>query len=247
MCTLSWLINDNGYEVFFKRDEQRTRPQAIAPCYNKKTDSIMPIDPQGKGSWIAVNRSGLTLCLLNNYQAQVSEDKPAYISRGLLITDLTKYKKSQQVLQQLQLIDLSDYMPFNLCVFPETLKSGNESVVTFSWDGTRFSQQQAIQPVISSAVSLYEVQKNRTLLFNRMTEKKINRDIHLEFHSSHQPEKGKYSVCMHRDEACTQSVSHIIVNNKIKFRYLNAPACSNEQWQDITMDSCEERAGLNYF
>ena len=25
MCTLSWLATPNGYEVFFNRDEQRTR------------------------------------------------------------------------------------------------------------------------------------------------------------------------------------------------------------------------------
>jgi len=239
MCTVSWLINTNGYEVFFNRDEQRSRPKALLPAYDKKTDSIMPVDPQGNGTWIAVGRSGLTVCLLNNYQAQSKVSSSAasssFVSRGLLVSELIKYKNSEQVIQQLHGTSMSQYMPFLLCVFPENLKSGNEQLFIFSWDGNEFVQKNISQPLISSAVLLEEVQKKRTLLFQEMTQDEVNRNIHLSYHSSHQSEKGKFSVCMHREDARTQSISHIVVGNEIKFRYHDAPPCNDKKWEEVVM------------
>ena len=93
MCTLTYLLNERGYELFFNRDEQRSRLLAEPPKLNKVNKShgaIYPIDPQGGGTWIAVNEQGLSLALLNNYQAPLSnnDNHNKSISRGQLILSL---------------------------------------------------------------------------------------------------------------------------------------------------------------
>lgn len=235
MCTLTWLVNKEGYEVFFNRDEQRARPQATLPYYDNETDSIMPIDPHGKGTWIAVNSSGITLCLLNNYQAAANINKTDCVSRGSLIPRLIKYKSSSEILQQLHDINMNDYMPFWLCVFPESLKSDNEIIYSYQWDGYELTQEEQNQPMISSAVSLVDVQKTRIELFEKMIDHDSSSEHHLAYHSSHEPEKGKYSVCMHRDDARTQSMSHIAVGDVVEFRYHDASPCMHEQWSKIVI------------
>lgn len=245
MCTLTWLANKEGYEVFFNRDEQRSRTVAKPPCYDSETDSIMPIDPQGKGTWIAVNSSGVTLCLLNNYQAESNTKTTIHTSRGLLIPILIKHGTHEKISQQLKNIDLHNYMPFWLCVFPENFKRDNESMDIYQWDGDRLTKETQKQPVVSSAISLPEVQQKRSSLFDKMIAHKTNSGQHLSYHSSHNPKKGKYSVCMHRNDARTQSLSHIMVGDKIVFRYHDSPPCMNVQWSQLVISSSERYDGRN--
>lgn len=61
----------------FNRDEQKSRALALAPAiYDRQGVSVMmPLDPQGQGSWISLNQFGLSLCLLNNYQAECQMER----------------------------------------------------------------------------------------------------------------------------------------------------------------------------
>ena len=65
MCTLTYLLTDISYALFFNRDDQRSRLPAIPPKVNQNLNAIYPVDPQGEGTWFAVNQQGLTLALLN--------------------------------------------------------------------------------------------------------------------------------------------------------------------------------------
>ncbi|GAA6173401.1 hypothetical protein NBRC116592_30710 [Colwellia sp. KU-HH00111] len=85
MCTLAYLLHENGYEIFFNRDEQRARSPAILPAFYSSINAIFPVDPQGKGTWIAVNQQGLTLALLNNYQAQFNNSPHVVIITFILL------------------------------------------------------------------------------------------------------------------------------------------------------------------
>ena len=237
MCTLTWLTNDHGYEVFFNRDEQRNRAPAIPPLLDNESDSIMPIDPQGKGTWIAVNSSGITLCLLNNYQAAKKMIKTDQTSRGLLIPSLIKNKSYSEILRHLHDINLGNYMPFMLCIFPENLNNDNKKIHFYQWDGNRLTKEQNDQPITSSAVSLKEVEKSRTNLFMASVGDQSDSEKHLIYHASHKPEKGKYSVCMHRQDAHTQSLSHITVGHDIEFRYHGESPCQHTQWSQVII-SC---------
>lgn len=232
MCTLSWLLHDNGYDVFFNRDEQRTRQKAILPALNSEQNAIMPIDPQGQGTWIASNRRGMTLCLLNNYQKQASISQSAkYVSRGQLIPDLINLNNNIE--QNLKALNLSHYQAFFLCAFPAGLTNKQNSIAIYQWDGNMLTQEKAQQPFISSGVLLPQVQQTRSAAFTQIVGQKNTPAEHLAYHASHLPEKGYSSVCMHREDASTQSLCHISVKQDITFRYHDGPPCKNKAWIEI--------------
>ncbi|VAW62203.1 FIG01201599: hypothetical protein [hydrothermal vent metagenome] len=235
MCTLSWLLNDDGYEVFFNRDEQHTRAQAIAPSLHTNINVIMPIDPQGLGSWIGSNLQGNTLCLLNNYQKQQAMNSQRnYISRGQLIPELLQLSDLSNIEYSLNALDLNNFLAFFLCVFPEDLTSTHNTPAIYQWDGNKLTQEHVKQPVISSSVEAADVIKMRTAVFYDIIKASDSCQSHLKYHSSHVPEKGYQSVCMHRKDAQTQSLTHISVNHEIRFRYLDGAPCENHDWVDIT-------------
>lgn len=234
MCTLTWLLNDYGYDIFFNRDEQRTREKSEAPRIFKQYSAIMPIDPQGKGTWIASNFYGMSLCLLNNYQKQTpATNGKTFTSRGQLIIKLIQLHDKDNVLAALKRINLEEYQPFFLCIFPNNLNIKNDSVYIYQWDGERLTQEPAKQPFISSAILLDPVQSSRQQVFNDIVHHSNDIDNHLAYHASHLPEKSAFSTCMHRDDARTQSFCHISVNDHIAFNYHDGPPCQNNAWINI--------------
>lgn len=117
MCSVSWLPHDRGYDLFFNRDEQRTRPIAEFPREYSldSTKYIAPKDPQGGGTWIFVNEHGLTVCLLNAYQQETSEPDRLPTSRGLLVQSLASCKSRIELEARLQqLLQAHSYSPFYL-------------------------------------------------------------------------------------------------------------------------------------
>ena len=236
MCTLSWILHNHGYEVFFNRDEQRTRQKATQPTLDKITGAIMPIDPDGKGTWITSNLSGLTLCLLNNYQKQAEMDTNInYQSRGQLVRELIENQqiKPADFFLHIKSLHLKNYLPFFLCVFPDDLSRNTNSINILQWDGQRLTKELAIQPFISSGVLLSQVLQTRGDAFKKLTGGAGNSRGHINYHSSHLPEKGFSSVCMHREDARTQSLTHITVSNDIVFRYHDGPPCEDNKWSEI--------------
>ncbi len=92
MCTVSWLHQPGGYEVFFSRDERRDRAVAEPPRLHGGADCswICPRDPQGGGTWIFGNSRGLAACILNAYiEAGRSPSGRELRSRGLLLSGTT--------------------------------------------------------------------------------------------------------------------------------------------------------------
>ena len=104
MCSVSWIQHDKGYDLFFNRDEQRSRPQAIFPkIWRWEGGSYLaPQDPQAGGTWIFANDLGLTACLLNAYQIENLQPVPNPRSRGLLVKDLARCESIASLEKQLQ-------------------------------------------------------------------------------------------------------------------------------------------------
>jgi hypothetical protein len=237
MCTLTYFLHNEGYELFFNRDEQRSRQLALYPQYDDQINALYPIDPDGSGTWIAVNNKGLSLALLNDYQTTVNQAvkiKPnKTISRGLLI--LTLLKSSKDVIEQLIVMDLTVYQPFKLCIFPEDLSINKSNIRYIQWNGYKLSNFDGVLPITSSSVEEVTVTKERKNSFKEY----INGDNpqvehYKSFHlSTNNP--GKYSVNMNREDAQTVSISHISVSHKINFNYYDnlnlkshSVSCSNE-------------------
>jgi len=215
MCTLTYLLTPNGYELFFNRDEQRSRPIALAP--KQYNNAIYPVDPQGQGTWLAVNKQGLSLALLNFYQAclPTNNNEQTFVSRGQLIPDLiTKIDNkhnNDSVHTLLQSLDLTIYQPFQLAIFPEQLSQSTEKVYFYQWDGEQLLLTQQHQPFTSSGVNFAYVEKQRKHKFKQLIcPNNATREQFKSFHLS-QENEGSYSVNMERFDAKTVSISHICV------------------------------------
>ncbi len=217
MCTLTYFLTDDGYELFFNRDEQRSRPLAQSPVLNKEIGAIFPVDPQGMGTWICVHNSGLSLALLNLYQVQAPSENSANLSRGQLILSLLK--KPDAVDEQLAAMDLTVYQPFQLCVFPPDLAQLKPGIKNYLWDGRTLIEENTVLPITSSGVEFEAVLKKRQTCFNDLVDlHKPERKHFMAYHRS-QENEGKYSVNMQRPDARTVSISHITVGQDIAFIY----------------------------
>ena len=225
MCTLSWQVQAQGYELWFSRDESVLRPLARPPQPTQDGWALAPVDPQGGGTWLAVNRVGMSFALLNAYEwTPAGEAPPDRISRGTVILALWRLQTRPALEQQLQALVLplgERYAPFRLLVlWPDG------QVAQWCWQGQALLRETAVAPVVSSGAHTAEVQAVRTRLFAS-----LQGDLH-GFHSSHWPERGYRSVCMHRPEAHTVSLTRVQVSpTQVRMHYQAGSPCTGQPWQ----------------
>jgi hypothetical protein len=238
MCTVTWLRNANGYTLLCNRDERNTRRRASGPQVNEQRNVkyVAPVDGDHGGSWIGVNEFGLSLCLLNRYgDIQIDEQKD-YVSRGLLLLDLVDSRSIKSLTDRIGDFRLSNFRPFTL------LGVARESPATlFQWTGTSLSIiEDAEQMVPLTSTSAREpgiaVERSRQfelLKADDLTEKKLD-----EFHRSHLPERSAYSVCMHREEASTVSLSQVrVLNGEIEFTYEAGSPCDVSKIETVKLEN----------
>jgi hypothetical protein len=227
MCTATWVFNQKGYELFFNRDELLTRDQGEPP---KKSilggiSILAPIDGDAGGTWIGVNEFGFAVCLLNYYSSKTSGGAGGYISRGLLLHSLLDCPNRETARDRIAAIDLQTYRPFTILLFetatssPFGIRWSGSGALEFDWAPS--------EPQSSSSFDTSKVVQGRVRLFHESFEG-TDSTAHQHYHRSHEPDSGPYSVCMHRDDAETQSLSHIeVTDRKIEFTYTpGSPCCT---------------------
>ena len=227
MCTVSWLHNANGYELFCNRDERKARAAAWPPRVRELHDVrfIAPIDAQHGGSWLTVNQFGTTFSLLNRYDTSSPPiGAGAPISRGLLLYDLLDCVTPPQVEARLAGLPLSSFHPFTLAVVP--LQAPAQLC---QWNGQQLLIENAPSgPLTSSSFDTSNVIAQRQAHFTALqkAEGATSTELLNRFHHSHEPLAPEAAVCMHRAEAQTVSFSHLIVTpQRIEFRYSPNPPC----------------------
>ena len=241
MCTVSWCLLNDGYHVFFNRDEQKTRALGVAPevMSMEGVNVLMPIDPQGNGTWLAVNNFGCCFALLNYYQGRFP--KGSLRSRGQLVKGLSKFSTLKEVSSHLESLNLNKYPPFSLlCFFPELFELEIDSPVNMlRWTGKTLELDKQCSPLISSSVKFSTVLEKRLAVYKNANigrAKEPNEQILSKFinlHRSHEPTASEYSICMHREDAQTVSFSHVFVPNKhsgldsIEFSYYPGSPCES--------------------
>lgn len=232
MCTVSWIHQDDAYHLLCNRDELHTRKPAHRPRVHERSGVrfIAPIDGDHGGSWIGVNEFGLSLCLLNRYQDGEQSATGSKKSRGLLLTALMTSPSRAEVHDSVLATDLSRFQPFTLIALEPQKKA-----LVFHWTGgDRVSDLDgdAAMPLTSSSYDPVGARESRQYCFERLTiASDKTADLLFRFHASHEPERGPYSTCMHRDDARTVSFSWIRVGaGKIEFCYHPVSPCS--LWPD---------------
>jgi uncharacterized protein with NRDE domain len=227
MCTVSWLYEDGGYQLFSNRDERHTRKPALPPRIDERrgVQFIAPLDGEHGGSWIGVNQFGLSLCLLNRYYAETAAGQ-SYTSRGLLLTELLACRSRAQVQSRIGQMELTRFQPFTLLALePEP------TAFVWQWTGSELMlahDAEAMLPLISSAYDLPQVNRARRQYFNDLVAQagKLEAQLLYSFHTSHVPVASAYSTCMHRQDARTVSFSTVkVARGAIEFFYHPAAPC----------------------
>jgi len=232
MCSVSWQQQHDEILICFNRDEQKNRIVAEPPRIFSESSisTIMPIDPQGGGSWISVNQFGLFLGLLNFYDVdtELNRQKIAhekYISRGLLLRRLSVCKAFAEVAELLSKQDLTHYMPFKLVVILD------ENKKLFVWNGVGLSVEKLEPFICSSSIESRSVLKYRQQQFSQ-----AQGDI-VSLHREHTDRKDSHSICMHRDDAETVSLSVIRINStRVSFEYWNGSPCSSQTSELVSLE-----------
>jgi len=222
VCTLSFELTNDGYVVHFNRDESVHR--AIAKPPQQIGNTLMPIDAEKGGSWISANAYGVCVSILNNYQAQppVSTVKKDARSRGELVKILSTCRNKAEILQASCQINCNDYPGFQLVIFgrdfsPFSLKPSEKN------DGLLVESVVNTWPVSSSSYS------EDVLSYRQDYFQKHHKNDHQGFHTSHHPEKGAYSVCVHREHIQTVSLTRVTVSSIfVAMDYAAGSPCCNE-------------------
>lgn len=223
MCTASWLIHPQGFELFFNRDESVRRGPALAPqvLVLAGVRALLPVDSDAGGTWLGVNEHGLAVGLLNGADARAAHAERR--SRGLLVRELLSEREGAAALARLATEDLERYRGFTLAAF----EPGREPEVR-TWDGRELSVTLGRLPLCSSSLDGGRAQLERERVFARQhAGRRPERASLARFQASHEPERGPWSPCMHRAEAATVSASQIRVDERaVALRYAPGPPCT---------------------
>ena len=209
MCTVTWLHESGGYQLFCNRDERFSRKSALAPVVSRRDGVLFtaPLDGEFNGTWLATNEYGITVCLLNG----VGVPSPGARSRGLLVLELLPSQSREEVARRLHAADRSGLAPFAVAVL-----APDEPALVAGWDGSSYSENWSADstiPLTSSSYDTDAVIAARHGEFRRRLNRSSRIDTALlaSFHVSHSPEPSAYSACMHREDAATVSFTRVSV------------------------------------
>jgi len=118
------------------RDERRAR---LEGRLNDYSEFAYPTDLQSGGTWCGINTHRIVLCLLNRYDAPVS-NAPDIVSRGSLIPKALTASSVESIGDQIKALDHSKYNGFRLLVLSPT------HCVCHDWDRSDYSTTELENP-----------------------------------------------------------------------------------------------------
>jgi hypothetical protein len=234
MCTVSWAPGPEGYALFFNRDERLTRSPAEPPRERELMGVryLSPLDGDFGGTWLAVNEFGVALGILNRYRVRGYEPPARPRSRGFIVLDLVGHATAVEAIAALERQDLDAVQPFTLVALEPA-----QPARLAAWDGRSLTAATHRAPgliLTSSAVTEPEVAANRRALFAALD--RVTPETLLALHRSHEPERGRRSVCMHRAEAETQSLSAVTVTaSEIRLTHTPDAPCRGTPLPTLTL------------
>jgi uncharacterized protein with NRDE domain len=134
MCTVSFIpLNKDQFILTSNRDESTARGLASMPEIKFLNDQqiLLPVDPLGKGSWIAVSNSGWMCCLLNGAFERHHHQPPYRNSRGLVVLDFFSYHDERKFCEQYSLDGIEPFTLVMASVFPQ------KKLLELRWDGMK--------------------------------------------------------------------------------------------------------------
>ena len=206
------------------RDEKRSRVAALPPAAFKIGERrvLYPREPSG-GTWLAVNDAGLCLALINWHRIE-REPVAKIESRGQIIPDLIEAKNSESLARKLRGMSLGTRRPFRLIA----IEPDQQLLGEWQWDLKSLKLQRhpwERRHWYSSGYNEREAERSRTALCEAQSLGTLNSMRKL--HASHLPERGPFSICMHRSDAATVSYSEVSVRGpRIGMSYQAGAPCA---------------------
>jgi hypothetical protein len=228
MCTVTWWLapSEGGYEVFFNRDELRTRgpatPPARAEC--RGLPYLAPADADHGGAWLLVNARGVTLGLVNHYPPDPVPPQPPRLSRGRLLLDLADSADLAAVAARLATAPLNRCPGFYLVAFGLA-----QAPRRWRWDTRVLQDESRLDPwpiLTASSYQGVEIAAHRREVFARDWAKpgRLAPADLAQFHLYREPARPAWGVLMDRPDARTVSHSHLRVDpREAVFSYAPRP------------------------
>lgn len=214
MCTVTWRREGSRLDVFFNRDELRTRPPALPPRLFEigARRCIAPIDGRAGGTWLAANDAGLVVGILNFYDGQAAPPPPQPCSRGQLVLNQMSLASVDALTRAFPDSDLSVYPAFILIALDSSRG------ILFHWDGRALRKDladEALLPITTSSFDTAAVIAARRKRYEQITGSAAPSIEALEqFHADTYPDGGAYAVKMERPDARTVSFSHVCMTDR---------------------------------
>lgn len=211
MCTLTWWRESAGsYEVYFNRDERKTRAMAEPPRLRERegVSFLAPIDPDGGGTWMLVNERGLLVCLLNRWHEEAEGMMPSR-SRGQVVMEMAALENVPAVEERLRLEDLEGVWPFKIVGFDPV---GERS---WTWNGRELAAERIPElPLCSSSFHYAEVRIARFRRFQELCcAQRMGSNLLGLYHSDTEDNPSPFTPRMLRSDAQTMSRSRVSVRN----------------------------------
>lgn len=229
MCTVTLIARRHGYALGMNRDEKLTRVIGLPPRLTRiHGRAILAPSEPGGGTWIGVNDTGAAFALINWYSITTRVAGQS-LSRGDVVKRSLTAETAGDVDALLATIPLRSVNPFRLIgVFP-----GDRAVIEWRWNLTHLTRHNhpwRTNIWISSGLDEPGAQQTRAKTFRAALRQTSAGTIDWlrRLHRSHAPERGPYSICMHREDAATVSYSEVTVTrDKAQLSYTpGAPCCT---------------------
>jgi hypothetical protein len=224
MCTVTFIaVDESSFYLTSNRDEHILRLKASPPenylISNKNI--FFPKDPQGGGTWLAVEKNKSVLCLLNGAFQSHERNEPYAKSRGLVVLDFFNYNSANDFVNNYSLEGIE---PFTLIIV-----ESNPSLALYElrWDEKEkyFRQLNHQDNHIWSSCTLYnsvDIEERENLFANWQNN---NTELNLanirDFHLIDNSTNPKTPIRIQRENGVqTVSVSTIAVSeNNTSFIY----------------------------
>lgn len=217
MCTVSWTRTADQYDVFFSRDEKRTRVTGEPPFVwdDLPTKILAPRDPQGGGTWILVNELGLTVCVMNAYDSEPGDgDAGTWSSRGQLLLALAVADTPAALQDRLaDALRGARYRPGFVLAWSRT-----GAARCWSWEKSEMEELgEPPRPMLTtSSFEPRKVMDARRAAFEQVCspgKRPPAPDALRRFHLAEKQAPDAYSVRMSRADAHTVSLTHVRVSH----------------------------------
>lgn len=215
MCTVTVVADGCGTRLLCNRDERHTRPEALAPRVRRTSAGLamFPIDPEGGGTWVAVNDAGLGFALLNDDGAAAGAESRGRIILELLgCPDLAAIRRCAEAVRRAwsphRLLVADGEQVLELRIGPSKVE-----VTAHALDRPRL--------FTSSSLGRALVESPRRALFDRMVLNVADQRLGQEaFHRHRWADEPHLSVHMRRHDAATQSVTAVeLAPERLRMRY----------------------------